>query len=186
MSVCFGTLGQRSSQSRETVERFLTSASRAIRLFDVNLRQDFFDTKIVLESCRLASVVKMNSGEFPVVGELLGHSEGFHHGPLFRDGAEQLMREFQLNLVVLTRGAEGTVLHTPNRIVDASPAYFEPEPGADTVGAGDACSAAVLHGLLQKWPLEKTVALANLAGAWVATRKGATPVLPMDLTGGQK
>jgi fructokinase len=73
------------------------------------------------------------------------------------------------------------VLHTGNAVVTGQPAPFKPEPDADPVGAGDACSAAILHGAVRRWPLQKTADLANRLGAFVASRKGATPPLPADL-----
>ncbi len=68
-----------------------------------------------------------------------------------------------------------------NSVVVGQPARFTPDPDADSVGAGDACSAAVLHGVVRSWPLQQTADLANRLGAFVASRKGATPELPAEL-----
>ena len=92
-----------------------------------------------------------------------------------------LLKRFDLDLFVLTRGRDGTVLHTGRAVVTGQPAPFKPKPDADPVGAGDACSAAILHGAVRRWPLQKTADLANRLGAFVASRKGATPPLPADL-----
>ena len=73
------------------------------------------------------------------------------------------------------------MLHTADSVVVGQTAQFAPEPDADPVGAGDACSAAILHGVVRRWPLQKTADLANRLGAFVASRKGATPPLPTDL-----
>ena len=74
-AVCFGTLAQRSPQSRETIWRFLDAAPQAIRLFDVNLRQGFYDRESIVEGCRRATLVKLNEQELPVVAEI-GRSAG--------------------------------------------------------------------------------------------------------------
>ena len=92
-----------------------------------------------------------------------------------------MIDHFDLDLFVLTRGKLGTALHSANSVVVGQPARFAPDPDADSVGAGDACSAAILHGAVRRWPLQQTADLANRLGAFVASRKGATPELPAEL-----
>ena len=145
-----------------------------MRLFDVNLRQNFFDAPLVQESCRLASVVKLNQEELPRVAELLGLKAGNGADEL----ASRLRCDYDLEAVVLTRGADGTRLMSATGASEARVPVFDREPGADSVGAGDACSAGLLVGLLLGWPPARTVELANTAGAYVASRRGATPTLP--------
>ncbi|MCE9589529.1 MAG: carbohydrate kinase [Planctomycetes bacterium] len=175
-AVCFGTLAQRNAQSRNTIYRFLDTARRAFRMFDVNLRQNFYDRAIVQRSCESSNIVKLNDQELPVVAKLLA---------LPGDGPEKqiaaLIKRYALRMVVLTRGAAGTVIHTPTDRVQGEPVSYPSAPGADAVGAGDACAAAILLGLVQRWPLEKVVALANHAGAFVASQPGATPALPESI-----
>jgi len=84
-------------------------------------------------------------------------------------------------LFVLTRGKLGTELHTADSVTIGQPAKFATEPDADSVGAGDACSAAILHGAVRRWSLQQTADLANRLGAFVASRQGATPELPAEL-----
>ena len=173
-AVCFGSLGQRLEPARSTIRQFVTAAaSQAVRLFDLNLRQDFFSAELLETGCRAASIVKMNETELATAVSLLGLGQA--------EPIPALLKRFDLDLFVLTRGRDGTMLHTGNTVVTGQPAPFKPEPDADPVGAGDACSAAILHGAVRRWPLQKTADLANQLGAFVASRKGATPLLPADL-----
>ena len=171
-AVCFGTLGQRFEPAHSTIRQF-AAASQSVRLFDLNLRQDFFSAELLEAGCRAASIVKMNETELATAVPLLGLGQA--------EPIPALLKRFDLDLFVLTRGRDGTVLHTGNAVVTGQPAPFKPEPDADPVGAGDACSAAILHGAVRRWPLQKTADLANRLGAFVASRKGATPELPAEL-----
>ena len=171
-AVCFGTLGQRFEPAHSTIRQF-AAASQSVRLFDLNLRQDFFSAELLEAGCRAASIVKMNETELGTAVPLLGLGQA--------EPIPALLKRFDLDMFVLTRGRDGTVLHTGNAVVTGQPAPFKPEPDADPVGAGDACSAAILHGAVRRWPLQKTADLANRLGAFVASRKGATPPLSADL-----
>ncbi|MDP6794507.1 MAG: carbohydrate kinase [Verrucomicrobiota bacterium] len=174
-AVCFGTLGQRLEPAHSTIQQFAT-ASQAVRLFDLNLRQDYFSAERLEAGYRTASIVKMNETELAKAAPLFGLGQA--------EPIPALIGRFNLDLFVLTRGRDGTVLHTADSVVVGQPAHFAPEPDADPVGAGDACSAAILHGAVRRWPLQKTVDLANRLGAFVASRKGATPPLPAELLPG--
>lgn len=176
--VFFGTLGQRSAAARETIRRFLVEAPQAIRLFDVNLRAPFFNAEIVKAGCHLASVVKLNEDELPVVCELAGLGS---HPATADERAEEMLSRFPLSAMVLTRGAAGTVLYLPGRRIETSPVSYPQHPQADAVGAGDACSAGLVMGMLRGWPPEQTVDLANRMGAYVASQPGATVSLPNEL-----
>ncbi len=172
-AVCFGTLGQRLEPARSTIQQFVTTANQAVRLFDVNLRQDYFSAELLEAACRAASIVKMNEAELAIIAPLLGLVQ--------KEEIWQMLEHFDLDLFVLTRGKLGTALYTANSVTLGQPVRFAAEPEADSVGAGDACSAAILHGATHHWPLQQTADLANRLGAFVASRKGATPELPTDL-----
>jgi fructokinase len=177
-AVCFGTLAQRSPHARATIERFLQAAPQAIRMFDVNLRQHYFTAALIRQSCTLASVVKLNEDELPRVHRLLTLAAD---AATSDEQATALRAHFGLEAVVLTRGAAGTVLYTPRTRTEAAPVAFPREPGADSVGAGDACAAGILIGMLLGWPPEQIVGLANATGAYVAAQPGATPPLPAEV-----
>jgi fructokinase len=177
-AVCFGTLAQRSPPARMSIERFLESAPHAIRMLDVNLRQHYFSAELIRRSCEWATVVKLNEHELPRVHQLLGLTSGTAS---LDEQAALLRVEFGLQAVVLTRGALGTALYTAGGKTQGEPVRFPPQPDADSVGAGDACAAGILIGMLLGWPAARIVALANTVGAYVAAQAGATPELPLGL-----
>jgi fructokinase len=183
-AVCFGTLGQRSPGARATIGQFLEHATRAIRLFDVNLRQEFFSAELIRHGCALATVVKLNEHELPQIHRLLVHTEGENAAMEMESHdrmAGELRERLALDAVVLTRGAAGTALYTAGGKTEGEPASYPHDPGADSVGAGDACAAGILVGMLLGWPPARVVALANASGAYVASQPGATPRLPPRL-----
>jgi fructokinase len=183
-AVCFGTLAQRDGQARYTIQRFLSAAGRAVRLCDVNLRQEFYDQRILRRSFELANVLKLNRAELEKVSGLLGLAGRAEIGA----GDEAMDRQAQallggfrhLKLLAVTRGVRGTVLYEPGKAgrQEQEPVRYPPAPGADAVGAGDACTAGLLLGLVLRWPLERTLQLANHLGAFVAAQPGGTPALP--------
>jgi len=177
-AVCFGTLAQRSEQSRDTIRQFLTTAPRALRVCDVNLRQNYFSSEVLRTSLQLANMAKFNEHELPKVRELLGMKSS---AKTIGEQAAELLREFELKLVALTRGELGTVLFTADERVEGHVPRYPHQPQADAVGAGDSCCAALIVGLLLEKPLPEIVNLANSVGAYVASQPGATPVLPKDI-----
>ena len=176
-AVCWGTLAQRNSESRNTILRFLDAMRPGtLRLFDINLRQNFHDARIIRRSLIAASALKVNEEELPTVGKLIGCENA---GP---DAMVQdLIRHFELEHVIYTRGERGTVLYDTHGKTEGAPARYEHVPNADAVGAGDACTATVMSGLLLNWPLQQIADTANRAGAYVASQQGATPELPDDV-----
>jgi fructokinase len=175
-AVCFGTLAQRSRQSRAAIWQFLDAAPQAIRLFDVNLRQGFYDRESLVEGCRRATLVKLNEHELRVVIEAVGlKSESSTESLL------ALQARFGLEAVVFTRGERGTLFLHRDGVVDPSPVEYEAAPNADAVGAGDACSAGILVGSLLELSPERTAELVNHLGAFVASQPGATPALPLSI-----
>lgn len=175
-AVCFGTLAQRDGQARNSIYRFLDTARHAIRLFDVNLRQDFYDARILRRSCELATMLKLNEEELTTVAGTLNMAE--------RDAntlAGKLLQQFKLDMLVLTRGRQGTRLYTAEGVIEGEPAEYPSTEGGDPVGAGDAVSAAVLVARVLRMNPQKTANLANHVGAYVASQPGATPPLPDEI-----
>ena len=167
--ICFGSLAQRSAVSRATIRAFL-AASRpdAIRIFDANLRQEFFSAEVLAESLHLANVAKINVEELPIIMHQLGL--GQHNEE--KASAERLRRVFGLRLVCVTRGSKGSLLLRENEI-DEHPGFAVHV--VDSVGAGDAFTAALAHHLLRRSSLRVANEAANRMGAWVASQAGATP-----------
>jgi fructokinase len=174
-AVCFGTLAQRSPQSRETIQRFVKATpSNALKMFDVNLRQHFYDAAVIDQSLRLATALKLNEEELPVVARLCGVSES---GP--RDAMRALINKYSLSLAALTSGPDGATLIAGT---EESTAPALPITVVDTVGAGDAFTAAVVVDVLAGVPLADVNAHANAVASFVCSRPGAVADLPEYLS----
>ncbi len=169
-AVCFGSLAQRSPSSRNTVRAFLHNLrpGKAVRLFDVNLRQNYFSFDVLDESIRVSDIVKLNHDELPLVVETLGLE--VHDNPL--DNAVKLLKKYALDLVCITRGSNGSLLVTAKETSD-HPGH--PVVMADPVGAGDAFGAALVHHFIRRSTLDRMNEAANRMGAWVASQAGAMP-----------
>jgi fructokinase len=169
-ALCFGTLAQRSPVSRDAIQR----AIRAVRpgclvVYDVNLRQHFYQRDWVEASLRASRVVKLNEDEVIELDKLLAFCA--QDQVLF---ARALLDGYGLDTVCITRGERGCLLVDLNEVID--------EPGtpvevADTVGAGDAFTAALILGQVRGWPLKSRASFANAVGGLVASRPGAMPIL---------
>jgi fructokinase len=183
-AICFGSLAQRSLESRQTIQTLAAqTSSSCIRVFDVNLRAPFYSGEVIQESLELATVMKMNDAEVPLVLGLLGlpAEDGAGTDPL-RVGAELLLREFPtLEMVAVTRGAHGSLLVTREE--------WHEHPGipvkvVDTIGAGDAFTAALTHYLLRGADLATLNEAGNRWGGWVASQSGAMPALADEVRAG--
>lgn len=170
-AVAYGSLAQRNPQSAGTLRRFVERAPQAVRLFDVNLRSSdgrrFYDAAILEAGCELATLVKLNDEELDEVCGLVGV-----------ENVRALRERFSLDAVILTRGSEGTFALTDAGERTGEPGVFDPDDDADTVGAGDACSAGLLAALVRGHSMPRALTTANAMGAFVAGKAGATPELP--------
>lgn len=174
-AVCFGTLAQRSEKSRVAILEFLDATpANALRVFDVNLRQQFYSAEIIRESLNRANLVKMNHEELLPVKKLLGLSDRPQKDDTV-SFCQELASKFDLDLVCITQGAGGSLLYGGKNLHRHSGFRVEVR---DTVGAGDAFSAGLVHGRLQGSSLAKMNDLANRLGAWVASCAGAMPSPP--------
>ncbi len=167
-AVCFGSLAQRGDVSRSTIRKFLaTTRADAFRIFDVNLRQHFHSKDVLAESMKVAEVVKLNHEELPKVATTLGLD--------YRDDvstARDLIESQQLKLVCITRGERGSVLVDRSAVNEH--AGYRVRIG-DTIGAGDAFTAALVYEYLRGTSLAQMNETANRMGAWVASQVGAMP-----------
>jgi fructokinase len=170
-AVCFGSLAQRSAESRHTISQFLrATSSDSLRIFDVNLRQNVYSAEIIHESLAHANAIKLNHEEVPRVRELLAINDSSHL--LF---ARTLMDRFELKLVCITRGEQGSLL-CDGRDTAEHPGFRVNV--RDTIGSGDAFTAALIDGYLQGRSLLEINEAANRLGAWVASHSGAMPSVP--------
>jgi fructokinase len=181
-ALCFGSLAQRNLVARQTIQTLAAQTSaKCVRVFDVNLREPFYSGEVIQESLELATVLKMNDAEVPLVLGLLGlpGGDGAPQGPLHanaeRQGVERILSEFPtLQMAAVTRGGQGSMLVTRDE--------WHEHPGhpvkvADTIGAGDAFTAAMTHYLLRGADLATLNEAGNRWGGWVASQSGAMPPL---------
>jgi fructokinase len=165
--VCFGTLGQRRPEARETINRFLAlTRPGAVRVFDANLRHSFFTAEMLSTSLAAADVVKFNAEELSAAVAMLGFVGGGEE-----ELCARLLAAFNLRLVAVTSGARGSLLVSRDSAVK--------HPGhrvrvVDTIGCGDAFTATIAHCLLRNITLAEAGEMANRMGAWVAAHAGAT------------
>lgn len=172
-AVCFGTLAQRGPQSRETIHRCLEAARDAILVYDVNLRQEWYQREWIERSLAASDIVKLNVDEVAVLSDVLGTGS---LPPV--EFADILLERYGLEWVCVTRAELGCLLFGGGSAYDEPGARVEV---ADAVGAGDAFTAALISSRLRGWSLSTTAWFANQVGALVATRPGAMPSLEAEL-----
>jgi len=165
--IAYGTLYQMSEQGHSLTHRILRTAFGSSFFYDINLRPASYTPAIVRQSIEAADMVKLNDDEVTAVEAMVGR----RHNSI-EDFARDLAGQYDLNGVAVTMGARGCALLLHGEYVEA-PGY--PVQVADTVGAGDAFSAALLHGVGAGWPAAEIVDLANRVGALIASRPGAVP-----------
>jgi fructokinase len=175
-AVSFGTMSQRHPVAHRATQAFLAEAKNALKIFDVNLRMDLFSAQILDEGCRVANLVKLNDEEIEIVASMLDLPSGDS-----RLGAEALLENYDLEAVIFTRGKRGTAAYTATGWMEGDPASFPLAENADSVGAGDACTAALLTARLLGRPWQAALDMANRHGAFVASQPGATPRLSDEM-----
>ncbi|MBN2211860.1 MAG: carbohydrate kinase [Sedimentisphaerales bacterium] len=173
-ALCFGVLAQRCSVSRATIQRFVrTAGANCLKICDINLRSPFFNKALVHESLQLATILKLNDEELPQLAQMLDCSRD-------EDGfLGDMCERYQLSLVALTKGAKGSRLFSPTE--DSTLTDVKQDNVVDTVGAGDAFTAAMAVGYLQGLDLKTIHHKAGLLAGYVCCHRGATPKLPAEL-----
>jgi fructokinase len=170
-ALVYGTLAQRSDGVRELTRRIASEVRPAYRLYDVNLREGCWTPSLVIDLLGDATIVKVNEHESETLADLLGTSAD----P--RALGTRLAERFGVALVCITRGAGGASLWAAG--TERSVAGMRVGV-RDTVGAGDAFAAALIHGLVSGMPPGDALELANRLGALVASRAGALPPWRLD------
>ncbi|MDE6305304.1 MAG: carbohydrate kinase [Muribaculaceae bacterium] len=176
-AVCFGSLAQRNIVSRNTINRFLDAIpqddSRLV-VFDVNLRQGFYNKEILCNSMKRCNILKINDEELVTVSRMFGYP-----GIDLQDKCWILLGKYNLKMLILTCGINGSYVFTPGNV------SFQPTPKvevADTVGAGDSFTAAFIANILKGRSVADAHKCAVNTSAFVCTQQGAMPVLPPELT----
>ncbi len=176
-AVCFGSLAQRNVVSRETINRFLDTMPRdedTLVVFDVNLRQGFYNKEILCKSMEHCNILKINDEELVTVSRMFGYP-----GIDLQDKCWILLGKYNLKMLILTCGINGSYVFTPGNV------SFLPTPRvevADTVGAGDSFTAAFISCVLKGMPVAEAHRRAVATSAFVCTCNGAMPVLPDEYT----
>lgn len=174
---CFGSLAQRNVVSRKTIHRFLDAIPEEndlLVVFDINLRQGFYNKDILTESMSRCNILKINDEELVAVSRLFGYP-----GIDLQDKCWILLGKYNLKMLILTCGINGSYVFTPGRV------SFQPTPKvevADTVGAGDSFTAAFISSILRGRSVEEAHQCAVATSAYVCTCNGAMPELPAELT----
>ena len=176
-AVCFGSLAQRNVVSRETINRFLDAMPQtddSLVVFDVNLRQGFYNKEILCNSMSRCNILKINDEELVTVSRMFGYP-----GIDLQDKCWILLGKYNLKMLILTCGINGSYVFTPGNV------SFQPTPKvevADTVGAGDSFTAAFISSILKGKSVQEAHSRAVQTSAYVCTKKGAMPILPAELT----
>ena len=176
-AVCFGSLAQRNVVSRNTINRFLDAMPQtddSLIVFDVNLRQGFYNKEILCNSMKRCNILKINDEELVTVSRMFGYP-----GIDLQDKCWILLGKYNLKMLILTCGINGSYVFTPGNV------SFQPTPKvevADTVGAGDSFTAAFISSILKGKSVQEAHSRAVQISAYVCTKKGAMPILPSELT----
>ena len=170
-AVCFGSLAQRNVVSRETIKKFLSATpDDCMKIFDINLRQNFYTKEVIDDSLHLCNVLKINDEELVVIGRMFGYP-----GLDMQDKCWLLLGKYNLDILVLTCGVNGSYVFTPG-----SMSFYETPKVevADTVGAGDSFTGTFCACILKGKSVADAHRIAVDASAFVCTQKGAMPKLP--------
>lgn len=176
-AVCFGSLAQRNVVSRETINHFLDTMPKdddSLIVFDVNLRQGFYNKEILCKSMQNCNILKINDEELITVSRMFGYP-----GIDLQDKCWILLGKYNLKMLILTCGINGSYVFTPGNV------SFQPTPKvevADTVGAGDSFTAAFIASILKGKSVTEAHTIAVKTSAYVCTQKGAMPILPPEYT----
>lgn len=176
-AVCFGSLAQRSQNSRRSINAFLDSmpdSEDSLKVFDINLRQNFYSEEIVRESLSKCNILKINDEELLIVKDLLSL-----RGRSQEELCNELMALGNLRMLILTCGTKGSMVFSQEGIsVLGTPTVQV----ADTVGAGDSFTAAFISSLIKGKTVREAHQTAVNVSAYVCTQQGAMPPLPKSLT----
>ncbi len=169
----FGTLAQRSESTRHAIYSFLDRMrSDSLRLFDINIRQQYYSTESIERSLLRANILKLSDEELPIM------RDAFSLNGSVENQLSELKSRFNLKVVAFTRGAEGSLLIDNSGLDDHAGV---PADKIDTIGAGDSFAATLCVGILSGMPLAQINENANKVASYVCSQPGATPELPCDL-----
>lgn len=173
-AVCFGSLAQRNAVSRSTIRKFIESTpSGCIRIFDINLRQNFYTREVIRDSLELCNILKINDEEIMLVSGMFNYDSSN-----IENVCRTIMEDFSLEMVILTCGTKGSYIFTKGGV------SFMPTPKvnvADTVGAGDSFTGSFCAAILRGLPVAEAHKKAVEVSAYVCTQNGAMPEIPESM-----
>jgi len=173
-AVCFGSLAQRHFVSRESIHLFLDNvAEGTLKIFDINLRQHFYSKDLIDYSLKRCNILKINDEEILLLSQLFDWCEKSD-----MDICKRLLQNYSLDMIVLTKGTNGSCVVTPSLISSKPTPIVEV---TDTVGAGDAFTAGFVAGILKGKSISEAHELAVEISAFVCTQQGAMPALPREM-----
>ena len=175
-AVCFGSLAQRNAVSRETINRFIDEMPQdenVLKIFDINLRQHFYNKELIEASLKKSNVLKINDEELVGVGVMFGFADID-----FQDKCWILLAKYNLKMLILTCGTEGSYVFTPGEVSFLETPQVQV---ADTVGAGDSFTGAFVAAILNGQTVKDAHRLAVDVSAFVCTQNGAMPELSEEL-----
>ena len=174
-AVCFGSLAQRNSVSRENIRKFLADTpADCLKICDINLRQQFYSKEVLEDSFKLCNILKINDEELVVVNRMFGYD-----GLDMRQTCEKMVQDYGLKMLVLTCGTNGSYVFTDDGLTS-----FQDTPKvevADTVGAGDSFTGSFCACIINGKPVQEAHKTAVAVSAFVCTQNGAMPVVPENL-----
>ena len=172
-AICFGSLAQRNSVTRATLYAFLEAMpADALRIFDINLRQNWYSEEIITTSLQKANILKINDDELLILQRMLGYIDITPENT-----CRQLMQDYQLDMLILTCGNKGSYVFSREEMSYLTTREVEVE---DTVGAGDSFTASFIASILGGMSLRDAHRIATNVSAYVCTQEGATPVIPEE------
>ncbi len=167
--IYFGTLIQRNEHGFRNINKILLKKNKNTKcLYDINLRPNCFNNKIIIESLKNSTILKLNDEELNVIKGIIGSGKGDN------EFIETLMMEYSLDMVSLTRGDKGSDLFTQDGHYDIKPTKVDSI--VDTVGAGDAYTAILAIGYLNQWEPKRILETATAFAANICQTKGAIPI----------
>lgn len=172
-AVCWGSLAQRNEVSRNTIHRFLDATPKdCLKIFDINLRQTFYNEELLLESFKRCDILKINDEELVTIGRLFGYP-----GLDMTNKCWLILGKYNLDALVLTCGVNGSYVFTPGAMSFLETPKVEV---ADTVGAGDSFTGSFCAAYLSGVHVSEAHRLAVETSAYVCTQNGAMPTLPKN------
>ena len=173
-AVCFGSLAQRNVVSRTTIQKFLDATpDDCLKIFDINLRQQFYTKEIIQESIRRCNILKINDEELVLIGRMFGYP-----GLDIENKCWLILGKYNVDMLVLTCGTNGSYVFTPGAV------SFQDTPKvtvADTVGAGDSFTGSFVGSILNGKSVAEAHRIAVHVSAFVCTQNGAMPEVPAEL-----